>query len=188
MTATAHPPPQPATCSNEKAMALALGLAHAENRLRAFTSDQVDAILDADGNTHLLRPAQEHFRATERHLQAMLESVADAIMVVNRAGVILLQSRAASLMLGYEPGQLPPRDFFALVHVDDLPTVHLLYLQVIEGFFEYATAPIRFRSRHGACVPVEAIATPVRDSSPKCVIFRLRPLAATASGLPSLTP
>ncbi len=38
---------------------MALSLAQAEETLRAYTSDQVDAVVGADGKPYLLRPAQE---------------------------------------------------------------------------------------------------------------------------------
>ena len=46
MTATTHPSPPPPTASPEKALTLALRLAHAENALHALTLGQVDAIVD----------------------------------------------------------------------------------------------------------------------------------------------
>jgi hypothetical protein len=59
LTDTIFVPPQLSAHPAEKVLALALGLAHAENELRAFTSDQVDAIVDLDGRPYLLRSAQE---------------------------------------------------------------------------------------------------------------------------------
>ena len=47
---------------------------------------------DADGKTYLLRPAQEHLLQNERRLDAVLESVADVITVVDRQGAILSQT------------------------------------------------------------------------------------------------
>ena len=56
---------------------LALHLAAAENALRAFTQNKVDAIVDPRGGTYLLRPAQEQLRENERWLDAIIESAAN---------------------------------------------------------------------------------------------------------------
>jgi len=128
---------------------LALGLAHAENALRALTSDKVDAIVDPDGHAYLLRSAQEQLRRSERRLQAVIESVADVITVVNRGGVILSQSDAVRRVLGYQPEDLVGRRLFDLVHNDDLPAIYSSFFNVIEGF--RTTATVQFR--HHASSP-----------------------------------
>ena len=88
MTATTHTSAPSPTPNPEKAITLALCLAHAENALRTFTTGQVDAIIDPDGKPYLLRPAQEHLRKSERRLQAIIDSTADVITVLNRSGMI----------------------------------------------------------------------------------------------------
>jgi hypothetical protein len=68
-----HPSPK----SHYEANDTALSLAQAENALRAFSSDQVDAVIDADGKTYLLRPDQEHLIQKQRWLDSVIESAAD---------------------------------------------------------------------------------------------------------------
>src|SRR5688572_31024973 len=83
----------------DKAITLALRLAHAENALLTLTSGQVDAIVDPSGRAYLLRHAQETLRQNERRLQAIIDSAADVITVVNRGGTILSQSPAVTRVL-----------------------------------------------------------------------------------------
>jgi PAS domain S-box-containing protein len=154
---------------------LALSLAQAEEALRAFSSDQLDAIIDADGKTYLLRPAQERLLESERWLDAVIDSAADVIMVVDRQGAILSQSRPVNRVLGYEQRELLGTSIFQLIHDDDLPVVHSAFFNVIEGIQEHATARFNHRSRDGSYRMVEATMGKLRDCASASVVFSLRP-------------
>ena len=155
---------------------MALSLAQAEDALRAFTADQVDAIVGADGRTYLLRPAQERLLQNERRLDAVLESVADVITVVNRGGAILSQSRPVSRVLGYEPEELVGTSIFTLIRDEDLPVVQSAFFNVAEGIQEHATAQFNHRSRDGSFRMVEATLGRLRDGAGANVVFSLRPI------------
>jgi PAS domain S-box-containing protein len=169
------PPPRPRT--DEKAIVLALRLANAESAVRAFSSDQVDAILDADGNPYLLRAAQEDLRQKARRMEATLQGVGDGITVVNRGGRILSQSSAVNRVLGYESEELVETNFFDLIPEEDLPLVHLAFLQVAESFQDSATAQFRCRARDGAYCEIEAMLGKYRGDPAESVVFSLRPIA-----------
>jgi len=156
---------------------MALSLAQAEDALRAFTSDHVDAIVGADGRPYLLRPAQERLLQNKRRLDALLESVADVITVVDRSGAILSQSRSVSRVLGYEPEELVGTSFFKLIRDEDLPRVHSAFFNVVEGFQEHATAQFNQRSRDGSYRIVEATLGKLRDGDSPSVVFSLRPIS-----------
>lgn len=175
MTVTTKPSPASSTHSAERAIALALRLADAEHALQALASGQIDAVIDPSGKTYLLRPAQEHLRESERRLQAVIESAADAITVVNRGGAILSQSLAVRRVLGYEPDELVGRSIFELIHEDDLTTAHSAFLNVIEEFYENATASFRHRTRDGSYRMIDATVGKLRDGSSPHVTFSLRP-------------
>lgn len=176
MTTTSYTSAPPSTHRAEKAITLALRLAHAENALLALSSGQVDAIIDPSGHTHLLRPAQEHLRQSERRLQAVFESIADVITVVNRGGVILSQNAAVTRVFGYEPEELVGSRIFELVHTDDLASVYSAFFNVIEGFDEDATAQFRHQIRDGSYRMIEATVGKLRDASPASAVFSLRPI------------
>ena len=178
MTATTETSPPPALRNSEKAITLALRLAHAEHALLAFTSGQADAIVNPDGKAYLLSPAQEHLRQKERRLQAIIESAADVITVVNRGGVIVSQSHAVTRVLGYEPEELVGSNFFDLIHEDDLPAVHFAFFNVIEGFDDDGAARFRHRAPYGSWRTVDATVGKLRDVSPASVVFCMRPFTS----------
>ena len=155
---------------------LALRLAHAENALLTLTAGQVDAVVDASGRTYLLRPAQEHLRQNERRLQAIIDSTADGIMVVNRGGAILSHNPAVSRVLGCEPEELVDGSFFDLIHGDDLAAVHFAFFNVIEGFHEDDAAQFRHRAPDGSWRMIEATVGKLRDDSQASVVICLRPV------------
>lgn len=178
MTTTAQTSPWPPTPSAEKAVALALRLAHAEHALHAFTSGQVDAIVDPDGKAYLLRPAQENLRQNERRLQALLDSAADVIAVVNRGGAILSLSHAVRRVLGYEPEELVGTLIFDRVHEEDLARLYCAFFRVIEGFDGNGTAQFRHRDRDGSYRLIEATVGKLRDVTPASVVLSLRPITS----------
>ncbi len=184
MTTTPDPTPPSAVYAPEKATALALRLAHAENALRALTSGQVDAIIDPDGRAYLLRPAQESLRRNEQRLQAVLDCVGDVITVVDRGGAIVSQSRAVKRVLGYDPEELVGKRVFDLVHEEDLPLLYIAYFNVIEGFEEHATVRFRHRVRFGFDRVVESTITRLRGFSPASVIMSMRPVTSAVLALP----
>jgi two-component system CheB/CheR fusion protein len=160
---------------------LALSLAQAERALRELTADQVDAIIDAEGKPYLLRPAQERLLERERRLEAVIESAADVITVVNRDGAIVSQSRRAGGMLGYEPQELVGTSIFKLIQDEDLPAVHSAFFNVIEGIYEQATAQFNHRTRDGSYRMVEATIGRLREEEASAsVVFSLRPIPQPA--------
>jgi len=173
MNATLLPTPSPATTA-EKALALALRLAHAENALQTLTAGQVDAIVDPLGRAYLLRPAQERLRQNERRLQAIFDSLADAITVVDRGGIIVSQNRAVRHLLGCEPEEMVGSSFFAWVHEADWPQSYAAFFNVIEEFRPDATLVFRHRARDGSYRSIEARVAKLRDASPQSVVFSLR--------------
>jgi PAS domain S-box-containing protein len=173
MTATPQTSPPPLAHGPDKAITLALRLAHAEQALQEFASDQVDAIVDSDGNAHLLRQAQEHLLRSERRLRAMVECVADVLTVVSRGGLILSQGQAVKPVLGYAPEELVGKMFFDFVHPDDLPQIHSAFFNVIEGIHAQATAQFRHRTGDGSHRLVEATTGLLRDAPPR-VVFCIR--------------
>ncbi len=179
MNATAQTSPTSQTCRAGNAAALALRLAHAENALHALTSGQIDAIINADGTTYLLRPAQEQLRQNERRLQAIMESVADVITVVSRNGVILSENRAVRWVLGYAPEELVGSVIFKLIHEADMSAVYADFVNVIQGCNDHATVRFRHLTRDGSYCLVEATLGKLHEVSPESVVFSLRPITNT---------
>jgi PAS domain S-box-containing protein len=156
--------PAPASCP-ERAVALALRLAHAENALHALTSGQVDAIVGPGGKTYLLHGAQEDLRRSGMGLQALFDSVSDLITVINRGGEIVSQNRAAIRFLGCEPEHQVGKSFFPLIHSDDLAEVRSAFFSVIDGFRDDATVVFRHLTGDGSYRVLEAMVSKLRDAS-----------------------
>jgi len=159
----------------ENAAALTRRLALTENSLQALGSGQIDAIIDPEGKTYLLRPAQEHLRENERRLQSLIDSVPDAITAVNRGGVILSQSNASRKVLGCEPEELMGKSIFEHIHADDFATVHSAFIEVIEGLQENAALQFRHRTSDGSYRIIRATVVIMHEVSPPTVVFSLRP-------------
>ena len=174
MTATIEASPLPALQNTAKATALALRLARAERALQAHTSGQVDAIVDSDGKAYLLRPAQERLRQSEAHLQAVFDSSADIITLVSSSGVILSESRAAFVALGYWPIDLVGKIFFDFVHREDLPHLYSMFFNVLEEFLPNALVEFRCQTRMGSYLPVEATISRLRESGTSCAVLICR--------------
>lgn len=177
MTAATDPSKLSLTHGPEKAITLALSLAQAERAIQAFTAGQVDAIVDADGKSYLLRPAQGHLQQNERRLRAIIDSAADVITVVNRAGVILSQSRAVIRVLGYGPEELVGSSIFELVYGEDLSRLYTAFFNVIEEFQESATVQFYHRMRNGSYRLIEATMNLLSGVSPASAVLILRPVA-----------
>ena len=113
----------------------------------------------------------------------MLDSVADAIAVVSRAGVILSGNRAMRRVLGYKPEELEGSVIFKLIHNTDVPLVYCAFITVVEGFDEQAAVRFRHLTRDGSYRLVEATMGKLHDGTADSVVFTLRP----ATGQPGYT-
>jgi PAS domain S-box-containing protein len=173
---TAKMPPSPAQTA-EKVLALALGLAHAENELQAFTSGQVDAIVDLDGRPYLLRPAQERLRQNEGRLQSVLDSGSDLIMVIDPAGLIVSQSLAVRRMLGFGQAELVGEILFNFVHEEDKRQLYFGFHNVISGLLTDATVEFRHRTRDGSYCMLEASVSKLREASVASVVLTCRDIS-----------
>jgi len=170
-------PPQRSAHSVEKALALALGLAHAENELRAFTSDQVDAIVDLDGHPYLLRPAQERLRQNEERLRTVFDSGSDLIMVISSGGLIVSQNLAARRLLGYGEAELVGQILFDFVHDDDQRQFYSGFHNVISGFLNETLVEFRHRTRDGSYCMLEATVSKLRNASVASVVLACRDIS-----------
>ncbi len=188
MSVVTEAPPFHPTHHVGKAAALALRLAEAENALHALTLGQVDAIIGPGGKTYLLRPAQELLRQSERQQQALLDSVADVLTVVNRGGVILSVNRAVRRVLGYAPEEVVGNTLFKLIHDADISVAYSAFFNVVEGYHESATVRFRHLTRDGLYCWMEATLGKLPDVSPKCVVFSLRPITNTSKGVEPALP
>ncbi len=173
MKATNNPnlaPPR----SSEKAITLALTLAQAEEAIHAFSENQVDAIVDQEGRTHLLRPAQEHLRQQAQHLLNLLDSIGDGITVLNQGGMIVSQNLAATRMLGYGSGELIGQSFFDFVKAEELSGFYAAFFKVIENFLADEVVEFQLLDSSGLYRRIEATVSKLRDPTEMGVVLNCR--------------
>jgi PAS domain S-box-containing protein len=175
---SAQLPPFPVTPESRasRVNTLALHLAFAEHNLRNFTAGEADAVVDPEGKIHLLHHAQEHLRENERRLHTILESAADAIMVVNRGAIIQSITRASHRVLGYRPEELVGESFFQFIHPEDVHQFYFAFMEVMEGFHEVATAQFAHLGRTGVYRSISATVGKLRDPASDGVVISLRPM------------
>jgi len=172
------------TTGAERAVTLALRLAHAESALDALASGQVDAIVGPSGKTYLLHGAQEDLRRSEMGLQSLFDSASDLIVVINRGGEIVLQNRAAIRLLGCAPENLLGASLFQLIHLDDLTEVRSAFFSVIDGFRDEATVEFRHVTGDGSYRMLEAMVSKLRDASVSRVVLVCRAMTGRSKRLP----
>jgi PAS domain S-box-containing protein len=102
--------------------------------------------------------------------------MADVIAVVNRAGIVVSQNRAASLLLGCGPDGLVKLSIFEFIHAEDLPQFHSAFFNVIEGFRPQAIVAFRLRRQDGSYRLLEATVNPLGDVSVTCIVLSARDL------------
>jgi PAS domain S-box-containing protein len=180
MTATTHPSSPPLAHGPEKAITLALSLAQAERAIQAFSGGEVDAIVDTDGRAYLLHPAQERMRANEAHLQAIIDSAADVITVVNHSGVILSQSRAVTSVLGYESEELVGNSIFELIYEEELDGLYSAFFNVIEGSQERAAVQFYHPVRDGSYRLIEAAVSKLSNATMPSMVLLYRPITGSS--------
>ncbi len=169
-----------------KAAALALRLAEAENALHTLTLGQVDAIISPSGQAYLMRAAQERLRQNEEQQRAVMESAADVLMVVDRAGIIHSANRAVHRLLGYAPEELVESMIFEFIHEADASAVHSAFVSVVEGSEETATVVFRHLTRAGTYRSVEGALIKLQDVPMKGVVFNLRLITGDPEAMPSI--
>jgi PAS domain S-box-containing protein len=176
MSTAIHPSQTTSTHGPDKAITLALNLAQAERAVHAFAADEADAIMDSDGKTYLLRPAQEQLLRNVKRMEAMIEGVADVLTVVSRGGLILSQSRAVKHVFGYAPEEMIGKLLFDYIHSDDISEIHSAFFNVIEGIYKQTRALFRHRTKDGSYLLVEATTGLLEDTCSPMVIFSMRPI------------
>lgn len=149
----------------DKAQALALRLARAEEELQTHASSQIDAIVHPRGGIYLLRPAQELLRQSEAQSLAILDSIADAIAVLNDVGEVCYQNFAVTRVLGYGAGALLGRSFFEYVHPDDFSAFDKAFSKVIEEMLPETTVKFRYQMPPGGWCQVEAVISLLHQST-----------------------
>ncbi len=137
------------------------------NKLRTRRSDSanldvfITPISKSEGGRNYLVHVQDvtertrmqiSLKDSEERFRALFESAAVGILMLNLGGRIFMCNSAAAEIFAYESGELLGRDFFELVHSDDLQLEERRLKEIVSGRHEHFQAEIRCMRRNGSSV------------------------------------
>ena len=162
MNPETSPPPVDA---NEDILALIKVLHDTGQRLEQLTAGEVDTVADHEGQTFLLRRAQEQLRhkaeetlrATESRFRILIENVSDVICHTQLNGVLMYISPSIKDMGGYEPDEMTGHNLFEYMHADDLVQGMKVMTEVCRSPGTPVRAELRFRHKNGSWRTLESI-------------------------------
>jgi PAS domain S-box-containing protein len=115
-------------------------------------------VMDVDGEDRGHR-MQQRLAHSERRFRALVEKSSDAIVLLDLQGCSLYASPATSQLLGFAPEELRGRDFKALVHPDDAPSVVEGWSTLYGTPGSHLTSDVRVRHVDGTWRLVQATLT-----------------------------
>ncbi|HEX6924332.1 MAG TPA: PAS domain S-box protein [Longimicrobiaceae bacterium] len=92
------------------------------------------------------KQAEAALRRSEAHFRSLIENALDIITVLDAEGAILFDSPSVRRLLGYEPNELLGRNYFDLIHPEDVARVREAFNAAIRS--GNLTQPVEARVRH----------------------------------------
>jgi diguanylate cyclase (GGDEF)-like protein/PAS domain S-box-containing protein len=133
----------------------------------------VAGVRDAEGEVSFLvshvedvtaqHAAEDELARSERRHRAIIERASDLLVLIDDLGYISYASGAATRLLGLDPEEVVGSFCLDYVHPDDVDRVGVELLSAIAQTGIGVPTPMRLVDVHGAAVPVEALATNLRD-------------------------
>ena len=108
------------------------------------------------------REAEEELRRSRELYRLVVETSEDLITLIDLEGELVYVSPSHERSLGFAPDELRELGLDQLVHPDELPAVRAL-LESAAAREERPALEARIRSRSGAWVRIEGVATPILD-------------------------
>lgn len=149
----------PAVKSQQALGTLVRQLASVETRLQAAAGSGIDAVVDAQGNYHLLQLAQESLRQNELKFRALIEHNADVIALLAADGTIVYDSPAVVRVLGYQQSELAGTNVFSLCHPEEVEVAQRILARLIRRPGRSLNLTLRCRHRDGSYRWLEGSAT-----------------------------
>jgi PAS domain S-box-containing protein len=103
------------------------------------------------------RQLEEALRLKEEYFQAILENATDAILVVDRQGLIRYESPSFERLWGYKPQERVGKSGFEFDHPDDMPRMKDVFARLAQHPGSTIRAEARVRHRDGSWHDVESI-------------------------------
>ena len=133
---------------------------------RTFELQRVNGALNREIAERI--QAEEEVRSLQKQLHLILDCAGEGILGLDNQGKVIFMNKAASLMLGWETGELLGHTHHDLIH-HTLPdgTTHPveicpIYMAYRDGLVHYKTGDI-FWCKNGTSFPVEYVSTPITD-------------------------
>jgi PAS domain S-box-containing protein len=109
------------------------------------------------------RKLEEALRLKEAYFQAILENSMDAILVVDRQGLIRYESPSFERLWGYNPQERVGKSAFQFDHPDDMPRMKEMFAKLAQHPGSTIRAEARARHRDGSWRHIEAIGKNLLD-------------------------
>jgi PAS domain S-box-containing protein len=120
-------------------------LSEAEATILALVSGQIDAVVDASGQTlMLLSNAQDALRTSEQQYRQIVEATSDGILKLDDAARIVFVNQRFAEMLGYETREVIGKSLFDLKS----PAAKVIGAETLEQRLEGATGDFDATLRH----------------------------------------
>jgi PAS domain S-box-containing protein len=100
---------------------------------------------------------EEAVRLNEEYFQAISENSMDAILVVDRQGLIKYESPSFERLWGHDPRERVGKSSFEFVHPDDMPRMKDVFAKLVQHPGSTIRAEARARHRDGSWHDIEAI-------------------------------
>jgi PAS domain S-box-containing protein len=126
-----------------------LGRAHFENNR---CTKLYGASMDIDKQ----KRAEDALRASEERFRSLIYNNSDIISLVDEKGTLLYQSASLTQTMQWSENELAGKNFFSLVHPDDITHVQLLFKEVLSKPGLGPTLRFRFNDRNGGYIHIEA--------------------------------
>jgi diguanylate cyclase (GGDEF)-like protein/PAS domain S-box-containing protein len=107
--------------------------------------------------------------------RALVEYSHDAVMLIDRRGMVGWASRAATRILGYGPDEFPGRQLLSFVHRDDLSHAEQAFNDCLAGPGKAIHVEARFRHERGSWRSLEGVVVNRCDEPEvQCVVANFR--------------
>lgn len=125
--------------------------------------------------------------ATDERFQCLVEMSSDAIILGDRAGIILYASPSLERVLGYAPATLLGQSGFNLVHVDDMPLAQSVLQRSVEQPRVHVPFLLRARHQDGSWRWVNGVCTNHLDNAPvQAIVVNFRDVTEDQQALQAL--
>ncbi len=140
-----------------KNAAIDIGKGNLEARTNIHSKDEIGVLATAFNE---MSEALSHTTISKHYVENILQSMADALVVIDVKRRIKTVNRAALEMLGYEEGDLISEDISKIIHDESFL---MDVLQMLDERGKVYEKQATFRARDGNNIPVQLAATQVHD-------------------------